>query len=566
MKSPRGPQEKARGSYYTERRVAEALCRWALRTPGERVLDPAFGGGVFLEAAGKRAASLADGHEIEIHGVEIDPDAHGRFVERHGVGRHTVERAGVPPDGAEPHRGDAGSSRLLRADFFALSPSDLPPLDAVVGNPPFIRFQRFKGRARALAAARAEEAGVELGPLAGSWVAFVAHATSFLDEGGRLALVVPAELGHAPYARPLLARLASGFGRTTIVAFRRSLFPHLDQETVLLLADGYGRGPGAFALRELAGAEDLDKPLTENPAVSIDAPSLITGRTSLALELLDGPARCLYRRLEQCGQAIRLEAVARVESGYVTGANREFQLTPRAAHAQGIPQGALVPAVFRSRALGGLRFRQEEWEAAGESGTAGYLVQAHGFESHPAVSLLLERLTAAGVPSRYKARNRTPWYRVPRVNSAPLILPAMSGNGSRLVLNGCSVAASNTFHLVTPLEDALPGDIGAEWLVAAWLTSLTRLSVELEGHALGGGMLKLDPGEARQVLLPPPAPLPSGWLEHLDELVRSGQGEAARLEADRLFLAQGMGLSEVELELLRAAASKIAARRQRRQA
>jgi adenine-specific DNA-methyltransferase len=563
MKSPRGPQEKARGSYYTERRVAEALCRWALRIPGQRVLDPAFGGGVFLEAAAKRAASLAEGHEFEIHGVEIDPDAHGRFIGRHGDGHSGVEPHGVEPRGVGPQGGDAGSSRLLRADFFALSPRDLPPLDAVVGNPPFIRFQRFKGRARALATARAGEAGVELGPLAGSWVAFVAHATSFLDQGGRLALVVPAELGHAPYARPLLARLASGFARTTIVSFQRSLFPHLDQETVLLLAEGYGRGPGEFTVRELAGAEDLDEPLAEAPAVPIDAPSLIAGRTSLALELLDGPARCLYRRLEQCGQAIRLEAVARVESGYVTGANREFQLTPRAAREQEIPQGALVPAVFRSRALGGLRFRQEDWEAAGESGTAGYLVQAHGFESNRAVSLFLKRLTAAEVHSRYKARNRTPWYRIPRVNAAPLVLPAMSGNESRLVLNDCAVAASNTFHLVTPLEDALTGDIGAEWLAAAWLTSLTRLSVELEGHALGGGMLKLDPGEARHVLLPPPARLPAGWLENLDELVRSGESEAARLEADRLFLADGMGLSETELELLRMAASKIAARRER---
>jgi hypothetical protein len=41
----------------------------------------------------------------------------------------------------------------------------------------------------------------------------------------------------------------------------------------------------------------------------------------------------------------------------------------------------------------------------------------------------------------------------------------------------------------------------AAGLAALWQTSMTRLSVEIEGHALGGGMLKLEPGEAAKVIL-----------------------------------------------------------------
>ena len=37
----------------------------------------------------------------------------------------------------------------------------------------------------------------------------------------------------------------------------------------------------------------------------------------------------------------------------------------------------------------------------------------------------------------------------------------------------------------------------------AWSSAAGRLSCELEGHPLGGGMLKLEPGEARNVLLTP---------------------------------------------------------------
>ena len=36
-------------------------------------------------------------------------------------------------------------------------------------------------------------------------------------------------------------------------------------------------------------------------------------------------------------------------------------------------------------------------------------------------------------------------------------------------------------------------------------TPFVRLSCELEGHPLGGGVLKLEPREAGRIVLPPPA-------------------------------------------------------------
>ncbi|MEX2541588.1 MAG: N-6 DNA methylase [Trueperaceae bacterium] len=534
MNPQRGPLDKARGAYYTEKRVAAALCRWALRRSGERVLDPAFGGGVFLEACARRLADLGGG---EIFGVEVDRTAHAGATGGHGetlCGR-----------------------RLLLADFFSLDADSLPAMQAVVGNPPFIRFQRFTGETRARAARRSLEQGVPLEPLAGSWVAFVAHATSFLATGGRLAMVVPAELGHAPYARPLLSLLQHSFSRSTIVSFRRSLFPHLDQRTVLVLADGFEEGPAEFRSLDLAGAEALEKPLPCAGDRALDADKLVTGRSSLAHAQLDAATMALYRDLPERG-AIHLGELARVESGYVTGANSHFHLSPGAALASGLPNEVLVPAVLRSRALAGLTLTERDWPAAVESGAAGYLVQASGHEEHPAVAAFLRRLERAGVQDRYKTRNRAVWHKVPRVFAAPMLLTAMGGRGLRLVVNDAGLASPNTFHLVTPHS---PDPAVRPSLAAAWLTSLTELSLELEGHALGGGMLKCDPGEALQVLLPPPAPLPPACLERLDRLLRDGEREAARQEADRLLLSGALGLSSDEIDALANAAAELSTRR-----
>ncbi|MEX2536600.1 MAG: N-6 DNA methylase [Trueperaceae bacterium] len=561
--SLRDPRDKNLGAYYTESRVAEALCRWAMRGTRGRLLDPAFGGGVFLEAAASRGATLG---AWELCGVEVEPAAHGEAVARgRAIGRPTGSSAGA----------DFTTQRLILADFFSLSATSLSSkgsqlFDAVVGNPPFIRFQRFAGEARALAAVRANEAGMILPPLAGSWVAFVAHATTFLRPGGRLAMVVPAELGHSPYARPLLELLHEAFARCTFVTFRHSLFPHLDQETVLLLADGFGDGAGRFTSLELEGPGALDRALPCSGSSPLDPGGLIGGKTSLAHARLEPAALELYEKLgcrdpgrHGRRQAVRLGELALVASGYVTGANSHFHLTPQEAQAAGLPREALVPAVFRSRALTGLRFDLSDWQVAGVAGWAGYLVQAAGQENDPAVAHFLERLRAAGVDRRYKTSSRSPWYRVGRVAVPPLILAGMGGQTLPLVVNENQVAVPNTFHAVAPLTGVPLGQAGNAGLTTAWLTSLASLSVELEGHRLGGGMLKLDPGEALNVLLPSPGLVPKGFFERLESLFRAGDMDSARNEADQVLLVDGLGLTTEEISLLQCGAERLRSRRQR---
>jgi hypothetical protein len=47
----------------------------------------------------------------------------------------------------------------------------------------------------------------------------------------------------------------------------------------------------------------------------------------------------------------------------------------------------------------------------------------------------------------------------------------------------------------------LNADIDLDSLQDAWNRPLTALSCELEGHPLGGGMLKIEPREAQRIAL-----------------------------------------------------------------
>jgi len=109
----------------------------------------------------------------------------------------------------------------------------------------------------------------------------------------------------------------------------------------------------------------------------------------------------------------------------------------------------------------------------------------------------LDTAEARRAQTAYKCRNREPWYSVPDVRIPDFFLAYMSGRHPSLVSNAARCTCTNSVHAV---RLRTPG--AADSIVRAWDTPLARLSCELEGHPLGGGMLKLEPGEASRVALP----------------------------------------------------------------
>lgn len=72
----------------------------------------------------------------------------------------------------------------------------------------------------------------------------------------------------------------------------------------------------------------------------------------------------------------------------------------------------------------------------------------------------------------------------------------MSGDRASLVRNNAACTAPNTLHVLQVKNKRFIRAIRE-----AWNAPLTQLSCEIEGHPLGGGMLKLEVREAEKVLL-----------------------------------------------------------------
>src|SRR5258708_3372223 len=113
-----GSTAKALGAYYTDVQVADFLVAWAIREKRETVLDPSFGGGVFLRSACKRLVRLGGMPSTQVFGIELDTAVHERIADK------LTDEFGVL------------RRNLRNDDFFAQPPA---PVDVLVGNPPFIR-------------------------------------------------------------------------------------------------------------------------------------------------------------------------------------------------------------------------------------------------------------------------------------------------------------------------------------------------------------------------------------------------------------------------------------------
>lgn len=109
MGTPAEYSQQRSGAYFAPADVSRALVSWACRNPGDRMLDPSCGDGQFLAV-----------HRNCV-GIEQNP--------------HSAHSAIARAPGALVHEGD----------FFAWATKTAERFEYAAGNPPFIRYQTFKG-------------------------------------------------------------------------------------------------------------------------------------------------------------------------------------------------------------------------------------------------------------------------------------------------------------------------------------------------------------------------------------------------------------------------------------
>ncbi|MDT5349389.1 MAG: hypothetical protein QOH91_2676 [Mycobacterium sp.] len=492
--------DKIRGGYYTPAPVARFLARWVAQA-GPKILEPSCGDGRIL----RELAAVSN----DVHGVELAPDEAAKARE-------------FAPVDAENlftwlrHTGSGG-------------------WDGVAGNPPYIRFGNWPAEQRDPALELMRSAGLRPSRLTNAWVPFVVASAMLVRDGGRVGLVLPAELLQVSYAAQLRDFLLRRFREITLLTFQRLVFDGILQEVVLFCGVA-GAGPARIRTVSLGGADALARADLNVKRIP-PGPALLHEKEKWTKYFLSPTQIEILRALKQFGVMARLGGMADVDVGIVTGRNSFFTLTDAQARALALTAHC-VPLVSRSAQLCGLVYDADCRSSDVAANHRTWLLDAPDNPSDPALVAHIRAGEAAGVHTGYKCSIRNPWWSTPSLWMPDLFMLRQIHLAPRLTVNAAGATSTDTVHRVR-----LTHEIDPTALAAVFHNSATFAFAEIMGRSYGGGILELEPAEAEQLPIPPPAYASAELASDVDLLLKANEIEKALDLVDRRVLIDGLGLS-----------------------
>jgi len=395
------------------------------------------------------------------------------------------------------------------------------------------------------------EQGLAPNRLTNIWVPFVVAATASLRPGGRMALVLPAEVLQVTYAAQLRSYLTDHFSRIDVIACNELFFENAEQEVVLLLADD--------ALTSASKDNDCRVALTAAATVSDitgSAPALLLERAEAKTirhdsekwlkYFLDNRQISFMRALRESAMTAPMSIHASIDVGVVTGKNEFFVLSADQVEALGL-EGYTTPLVSRSAQLRGSQLGKADWMSLAAAGDRVHLLNISHMQAGKLTTKLrryIEEGERKEFHKGYKCSIREPWYLVPSVWVPDGFAFRQIYDFPRMVLNASGATSTDTIHRLRS-KSAKP-----ERVIANTYTWLTAASAEIEGRSYGGGVLELEPTEAERLLMP--AKLNGATpLTEVDQLVRAGRLDMVLEENARIVLRDHMGLTAAECALLK---------------
>ncbi len=533
--------------------LADYLVNWAVRDGSERILEPSCGDGNFLASIARRLEAL-DGQgkqpSAQICAVELDELEFNKAQSR--INQREANHA----------------TYTWRRDDFFNAYADLQQrdeFDVVLGNPPFIRFQNFDSESRERAFGFLREAGYKPTKLANAWAAFIQLSIELLAENGRVAMVVPAEIMQVQYAAELRNRIAGVFRHVILIGFKKLVFPEIQQEVVLLLAEGKkpwcGRESDIHTLEIEDGAELATQTLLRNTVKHCPAKHTRPGMKWTSLFLDDKDFEVLDKA-QALDRLTPLGHLADVDVGIVTGRNSFFVISQETAGRLSA-EPFCRPLVGRTGALTSIFFEDEDFGRY-RLGNPAYLLDLNGIPDSAIPKKLKDYIKSAelqDVDKGYKCRIRKRWYDVPSIYSPDAFLYRQIHSHPLLVANGVGATCTDTIHRVRMKSPSMDPRL----LAALSVNSLTFAWAEVCGRSYGGGVLELEPREAEELPIPY---FPNARIDPLavDEILRRRNVIDALDYVDRIVLQGEMGMSAKDVRNIRSAWINLKNRRMRRKA
>jgi len=468
---------RERGQFWTPIWIARAMVAY-VKQGSDLIFDPAAGKGVFYSALKE-----LDGEEhgrMKYYGLELDPKI---------IAEANQERIFDP-----------ASCRIEIRDFITAPPQE--SFQAIVANPPYIRHHRLSPKMKEKFRMISKLAlGRTLDGRAGLHVCFLIQALRHLQEGGRLAFIMPADTVEGVFAKPLWNWITANYRLEAVVTFAEgaSPFPGVDTNPLIFLIRN--RPPKAtFCWARVFDPEpDSLMLLVTNGFAKSEAHSLKAQERNLREALKTGLSRPPQTGIEF---EYHLSDFARVMRGIATGANEFFFLTHAQAQTMSLPKELLVPAIGRTRDVNGDTITKETLEALERKGRPTLLFSPTGkkFADFPAsVQAYLRQGEELKLNERPLISLRQPWYKMETRVPPAFLFAYLGRRNARFIRNEAKVIPLTCLLCVYPHSQD-PNSLDRLWNLLSHPAVIENL--KLVGKSYGSGAIKVEPRSLEKLPLP----------------------------------------------------------------
>lgn len=564
-------ERKELGQFYTPDEIGALLSRWAIDSPDDRFLDPCSGSGSITVEAYKQFEEMdALSHQeiirritaIDINKFPLHLTALN--LATRDIHRPTDELCAVYDDffHLDPETKRRSSNRLGvrgEADGGAEDAAEaIGTFDATAANPPYVRqkhlypdrdtYRQHLKRFGPSAKQPYYDGDKEIDGRSDLYCYFLTHATQFLEEGGKLAWIVPTKWMTADYGPSLRQFLYDHYKVEAVVGFRKRIFRDALVDTVLLLMErcddveerertdtNFVRINEKMNAGDVIDVVDRDSGIPdasymkirgrpEYRTVSVRQSHLMENVGDKLYHYIDAPP--LYTAVLEHGDTVELSDVAEVTRGKKTGANPIFILDEDEVRSRDVEDRFLAPAIKSPKEVEGFEHAAsdaEKWMLD----THDYVKEVTSAPDTGDTSDLADRVTSSlradGYPGvlsyirwaeRQDSRDNSsvesydPWFDMGDLSpkTAPIVCPQAMDTRRYFFRADENVVASNRFLLVRP-------NVDEDLLLGLLNSSLTRIVVESHGRVTGGGAVNLSGSDLETLRIVDPEVLSDEQVE-----------------------------------------------------
>ena len=495
-RSTSAAHRKDYGQFFTPLPVARLMTRWVLEDGPAAVLDPAFGLGVFYDAAAQ-SGRLRGGQRFV--GYEIDD-------------RILSYRARSAP---------RGNLEVRHQDYLEM---DAGAFDGIVCNPPYMRFQKFLNRSDVLPKIE-KQIGRKLLGYSNIASVFLVKSLHELNERGRLAFIMPFEFFNAGYGREIKQQLLQGHLLKQIVVFsnEKEIFPDATTTVCVLLCRKDHRAEPVKVTRigslaELGRIGDIGEYYQRR----IDAAELPPGQKWTPI------LRSLFSGREPPDGFVKLSHYGAFKRGLATGANAFFGIRKTAAERWRLDRRDLRKCITRSPQIRKPVFTEDDFRELHQADHPVHCLAVTRHEDRHVRAYVADG-ERQGYHRRYLTSARRVWYEIERRTPAPLLFGVFSRGRLKIIRNLTDAINFACFHSFYP---NVFGEELVDKLFVYLLSDQGQEVLKANKRSYGDDLDKFEPGDLNDCLCPSRAQLDlldGDEVEKIVETAKTDEQTAIRM-------------------------------------